>query len=125
MRILVTGSRDWSDGPAVYQAIDQYAYEIGPTEQLTIVHGDCPTGADRIAKQWALEHDSRGVYEEPHPALWDIDGYPQAGPMRNQRMVDLGADICLAFPLDGSRGTRDCMRRAKAAGIPVLEIPSS
>ena len=36
-------------------------------------------------------------------------------------MVDLGADVCLAFPLGESRGTRDCMRRASEAGIPVID----
>ena len=35
-------------------------------------------------------------------------------------MVNAGADLCLAFPLGESRGTRDCVRRADAAGIPVL-----
>jgi hypothetical protein len=44
---------------------------------------------------------------------------PAQGNYRNQHMVDLGARICLAFPLPSSRGTYDCMARAEAAGIPV------
>lgn len=47
-----------------------------------------------------------------------------AGLVRNQLMVDLGADICLAFPLPGSRGTWDCMGRAEAAGIKVINLGS-
>jgi hypothetical protein len=37
-------------------------------------------------------------------------------------MVDLGADLVLAFPLGKSEGTRDCIRRATAAGIHVREV---
>lgn len=38
-------------------------------------------------------------------------------------MVDLGADICLAFPTKSSIGTWDCVRRANAAGIRVIIVP--
>ena len=55
---------------------------------------------------------------ETHPADWSTHGRA-AGPIRNQQMVDRGADICLAFPTSSSIGTWDCVRRAKAAGIPV------
>ena len=41
------------------------------------------------------------------------------GHVRNHHMVSLGADLCLAFPLGESRGTRGCMAAAHKAGIPV------
>lgn len=113
MRILVTGSREWSNGATIAYALARAAQE----GDLVIVHGDCPTGADRIASEWA---DLHGVSQEPHPADWEAHG-KAAGPKRNQEMVDLGADVCLAFPLGESRGTRDCMRRASLAGIPVID----
>lgn len=111
-RILVTGSRNWTDRDAIYMALATYTFLPG----TVIVHGACPTGADAIAGEWARE--TIGFFEEAHPADWSTHG-KAAGPKRNQAMVDLGADICLAFPLGDSRGTRDCMRRAEAAGIPV------
>lgn len=87
-----------------------------------LVHGDCPTGVDRIAKLWSRSPFGK-VTEEAHPAQWKTMG-SAAGPLRNQEMVDAGADICLAFPLGESPGTRDCMRRARKAGIPVIEYGS-
>jgi hypothetical protein len=41
-------------------------------------------------------------------------------------MVDAGAGMCLAFHryLANSKGTRDCARRAIAAGIPTYLIDS-
>jgi hypothetical protein len=37
-------------------------------------------------------------------------------------MVDSRPDLVIAFPLEDSRGTFDCIRRAKAKGIAVLEV---
>jgi hypothetical protein len=34
-------------------------------------------------------------------------------------MVDMGADLMVAFHLNNSRGTADCISRAEQAGIPV------
>jgi len=34
-------------------------------------------------------------------------------------MVDAGADIAYAFPIEGSKGTWDLVKRAQKAGIPV------
>jgi hypothetical protein len=44
---------------------------------------------------------------------------PQAGLARNRLMVELGADICLAFVRNGSRGASHCAALAEEAGIPV------
>jgi hypothetical protein len=39
--------------------------------------------------------------------------------MRNQHMVSLGADLCLAFIANNSPGATGCMKMAHRAGIPV------
>ena len=114
MRILVTGSRDWADWNLLNDTLNEYANE----QNIVIVHGDCPTGADAMAQRWV---DYQGVRVERYPADWDKHG-KSAGPIRNQQMVDLGADICLAFPLPQSRGTVHCMNAARKAGIPVRVI---
>lgn len=116
-RILVTGSRNWADRATLEGALLQFIGQLAGSGPCTVVHGDCPTGADRMAADYAA--GILGVTVEAHPADWATHGRA-AGPLRNQAMVDLGADLCLAFPLGGSRGTRDCMRRSEAAGIPLL-----
>ena len=116
IRILVTGSRDWTDECAVYEALRPYTASHRP-EEITVVHGDCPTGADFLAARAARR---MGMVVEAHPADWSRGR--RGGPERNTRMVDLGADVCLGFPTTGSRGTLDCMRKAHAAGIPVVNL---
>jgi hypothetical protein len=126
MRILVTGSRDWADEQAVRNAL--LAATAGmPGESVTVVHGDCPTGADAFADKAARDY---GMVPEPHPALWKEFGR-RAGPKRNAEMAELGADLCLAFVGNcssetcrdpkphGSHGTVNCTVLVKAAGIPI------
>lgn len=125
MRVLVTGSRAWSHPPFLWGelhalAIQAYMdYDGG--HRLTVVHGDCPQGADRMARTWVRAQAPDLwlpviITEEAHPAQWDVYG-KAAGHIRNQEMVDRGADLVLAFIHEGSRGATDCVTRAQAAGI--------
>jgi len=118
VRILVTGSRYWRDLHTVEVALREVwlKHHAGAApEDTVVVHGGA-RGADACA---AVLAPRMGFKVEEHPADWDRHG-KAAGPIRNQYMVDLGADVCLAFPIGESRGTRDCIRAAEKAGIPVL-----
>ena len=132
MRILVTGSRDWASYLDVYNAIRLFASDENHDSDVTIVHGGAH-GADEIAGQIARD---LGMVEEVHPANWDDCGdncgpehwrrrydntpyCPRAGYKRNALMVNLGADVCLAFIRNGSKGAGMTARMAEKAGIPV------
>lgn len=113
-RILITGSRDWADRNTINTVLSRTWWQLGRDFNTVLVHG-AARGADTIAAElWA----EQGLPTEAHPADWRAWG-KRAGTLRNELMVDLGADICLAFPMSGSVGTRHCMRIAEAAGIPV------
>lgn len=122
-RILITGSRDWEN-------YDKLSWELGiavgelvkanpglTRKDVVLVHGGA-RGADTFAAELAL---SRGLTVECHTPAWRPYGIynPQAGKVRNQQMVDLGADICLAFIRNNSRGATHCADAAERAGIPV------
>ena len=111
MRILVTGSRDWRDWATVAKALKDASSEL----RTVVVSGACPTGADMIAERYA---EDRGWTIERHPADWDKYG-KKAGPIRNSQMVALGADVCLAFIRNESKGATHTSRIAGQAGIPV------
>lgn len=114
-RILVTGSRDWEDQQAVYRALADTIRPLPADQEITVVHGACPTGADHMAHEWARGF---GATIDAHPANWVTYG-KAAGPRRNARMVALGADVCLAFIRNGSRGASHTAALAEQAGIPV------
>lgn len=81
-----------------------------------VIHGAAP-GADFLAGWWAMTNN---IPVRAFPADWRKYG-KRAGFRRNQQMLDEGKpDIVFAFP--GGNGTKDMVKRAKAAGVPVLEI---
>lgn len=117
MRILITGSRDWASEEAIYLAIFNWVKGNCPVpEEVIIVHGDASRGADRMARDIARR--SHWMVDEAHPADWSWG--KGAGFARNQLMVDLGADVCLAFIRNGSPGATHCARIAAKAGIHVV-----
>lgn len=113
LRILITGSRDYSDHLKIERVFKNVMRKFSSYDSFCLVSGACPTGADNIGEKVASE---LGWQIERYPADWSKDG-KAAGPIRNQRMVDTNPDICLAFPLGNSRGTYDCIKRAKKANI--------
>jgi hypothetical protein len=116
LRIIVTGSRDWPDTPYGRSVISFTSARYIAVPGAVVVHGGCPTGADKIMDDLCKQYS---VKTEVHRADWGQHG-KAAGPIRNQEMVDTGADVVLAYPLGLSRGTQDCMARAYAAGIQVV-----
>lgn len=114
MRILITGSRDWPWPNAISMSLLGVAAGV-EDDDITIVSGACPTGADAAAERTA---ERMGWKLETHPADWSAHGR-RAGYVRNQAMVEAGADLCLAFIKDSSRGATMTVKLAEDAGIPV------
>jgi YspA, cpYpsA-related SLOG family len=119
MRILITGDRH-SHCPEptaniLRRLVDRYGND------LVVVHGAAP-GVDQ---SFAEACGEVGIPAELHLANWDALG-KAAGPKRNREMVELGANPCLAFhrTLAASKGTKDCVRQALAAGITAYQIGS-
>lgn len=113
MRVLVTGSRDWTSRCVIYRALGETRGWV-PHDQMVLIHGGA-RGADQIAAHYAEAMDW-GI--EKYPALWNLYG-KRAGFMRNAEMVNAGADVCLAFIYNNSRGATHCAGLAESAGIPV------
>lgn len=130
-RLLVTGSRDWTDYDVIRAEIGQVVTarmaETGVAyPQIVVVHGGAK-GADLLAAKAAREFRLR---QEPHRADWQEHGR-RAGFLRNEEMVSLGADLCLVFATYCARaacegraphithGTAHCATLAARQGIPV------
>lgn len=126
MRILATGSRDW-DGVygtnKIYMILNAFLTLADLLQvKITLVHGGCPTGADRAVDNWGRRRQDDGVTVEVIAAQWRFYGN-SAGPIRNQEMVDRGADICLGFVKGNSPGVRHTLSLARNARIPTFAIP--
>jgi hypothetical protein len=120
-RVLVTGSRNWPFPERVWEKLDAEATRAWQSGlAMVVVHGACPTGGDKDAEDWVKRRKLTGwpVSSEPHPANWTSLG-AKAGPLRNNHMVSLGADVVLAFVLDESKGASGCLKAARKAELLV------
>lgn len=113
MRVIVTGGRNYDDREKVHQALTVLLQNS--VHAMVIIDGGAK-GADKLAREFAKEY---GVCSITYKALWRLGR--AAGPERNKIMIrESRADLVLAFP--GGNGTKDCVRRARAAGIPVFQV---
>lgn len=113
--MLITGSRTWLDVEQVEAAMAWHA--MGFTD-ITVIHGNCPKGADAIANDYAIK---QGWTLIRRPADWVRWGRA-AGYRRNADMVTEGADICLAFIRNASAGASHCAELAERAGITTFRF---
>ena len=135
MRVIVCGDRAWYCPELAEAVVNRLLARYGPG--LVVVHGG-DTGVDR---SFAEACGDLGVEQEAHPARWewldapgavirrDKRGRPynaNAGPLRNQEMLDAGADLVVGFhrAITSSKGTRDMLRRAVEAGVPTYLVDS-
>lgn len=109
MRILFTGSRHWNNAAPVAAIINSLP------DHAIVIHG-AARGLDSLAGHLAKQ---RGLTVESYPADWNRYG-KSAGFRRNEHMASLGADICFAFPIKGSKGTRHMVTHARSLNIPVF-----
>ncbi len=105
-RVIVCGSRGWNDRERISERL------FWTPADTVIVHG-AAKGADRIAEQ---EAQKLGLLIERHP----VEGSGKSAPhVRNQKMADLGAELCIAFWDGRSLGTLSMIEKACRAGIRV------
>lgn len=110
-RVLVCGGQTYTDMRHVTKVLD------GLVPKPTLIIQGGAFGADACASEWAYKRD---VLERQFPADWKKHGRA-AGPIRNQQMLDEGKpDLVVAFP--GGSETEDMKRRARAAGVRVIEV---
>lgn len=115
VRLLVTGSKDWTRGDIVEAVISRLP------KQSVVVHGS-GSGADSMAEfvvqRIMAQYPERELRTEPHRADWALKKKAQA--IRNTKMVALGADCCAVFPLEHSKNSWDLALKARDKGIPVF-----
>ena len=116
---IVTASRDWVDESFIFGKLDELYY-MWPFKLL--VHGGCK-GGDLICDRWAR---NKLVHVAEIKALWHSYRGKSSGNYRNLIMLEAfisnGEDVTvIGFPKPQSRGTIDCLDKAKKLGFIVQE----
>lgn len=126
MNLIVSGGRNWNRPKILHAALRH----LGPAK---IIHGDCPTGTDHHADQWARWNH---VERDPLPAEWSDMTPPcrvkygrhgpynaLAGFKRNSQLLTRGGSALLAT--EGGPGTMDMLDKAWKAGLPIWRVLGS
>lgn len=111
MRILVCGSRTWTDYGMIFNV-------VVTLRKLELIIEGGAKGADALARKVA---QALNIPVLTFYADWEIYGNA-AGPIRNKKMLEEGKpDLVLAFHdnLSRSKGTYNLMTLAQNAGVPV------
>ena len=113
-KIIVAGGRDFDDYSRMTKVLDRFLDGI---KDLQLVSGDCPGGADAMAKVYAEEHK---IDFAEFAADWNTHG-KAAGPIRNSEMAQYGHALIAFWDME-SEGTDSMIKQARKVGIPVMII---
>ena len=116
MRILICGSRDWTDVYAINCVLNGYLSDGDP---ITVISG-MAKGADYIAAEWARLNEQALV---EFPPEWELYG-KSAGPVRNREMLEQGKpEVVWAFKTHvESRGTNHMVNLCRKAAVPTYVV---
>ena len=112
MRLLVTGGRDFTNRELVFAALDKLDAEHCVD---VVIHGAARGADTEAAGRCAV----RSVPAWSCPADWSLG--KAAGALRNQWMLE-NTNPCHVIAFPGGTGTADMVRRARASGLPVIEV---
>lgn len=110
MKVIIAGSRDFSDYEKLKEVCD---YMLSRQTDVEIVSG-AARGADILGEQYAKE---KGHSLKQFPAEWDKFG-KRAGYLRNEDMAKY-SDALIAFWDGKSKGTEHMINLAKKHNLKV------
>jgi len=128
--VVVTGSRDWRGQKC--SEIMKRELEVFDGASTILLHGN-QSGADQMANGFAHHFDWRASIPVPYlGVVLDLELGKRGGPARNQVMEYIARAMVknedgmlvrlLAFPMIGSRGTWDCVKRFKGwADVKIIQ----
>lgn len=112
-RVIIAGGRYFSNYELLRTFVDMKLSRITEEKPIEIVSGGA-TGADALGERYAKE---KGYLLRRFPADWKQYG-KAAGVRRNKEMAQ-NADALIAFWNGESRGTKNMIEEARAAGLLV------
>lgn len=137
--LLLTGSRELPVSIVegrfeVGRELTRIARDLGitPSDRVIVYHGGCPhrregASVDMLGARWA---DVCGFEVREMKADWVTHPY-DGGSRRNTAIVSdvvkeaeaLNARaVCIGIPIDTSKGSPDCMSKARGVGLEVVEV---
>ena len=116
-RLIVAGGRDFNDYPLLSSVLMNFVTQGELKDHAVSIVSGMARGADRLAVQFAREHD---VKLHKFPADWDRHD-KAAGFIRNDKMAKF-ANGLLAFWDGKSRGTAHMINAARQQKLQFIHV---
>lgn len=117
MRLIIAGSRDWTDYALLCKRLELFVSTYG---MPSVVISGGAKGADALGEKWAA---AKGV--KLHRVIANWQRYDKAaGHVRNGEMAAV-ADACALFWDGSSPGSADMRRWARQTGLILFETRRS
>jgi len=114
MRIIIAGSRTWTDYGEILSVME---HEVIPIVDVSEIVSGTAMGADRLGETWADQHN---VPIKQFPALWWVHGRG-AGFIRNEEMAEYADGLVLFW--DGkSKGSANMLKHAEERNLLLWNI---
>jgi hypothetical protein len=116
-RLLISGYRGCWNLNVISEEIEKAI--AGPNrDDAVLILGDCPTGVDKVATDYAIKQNLEAVIYE---ADWSVGR--GGGPIRNREMiVDGKPDFGLLFMSPKSKGTKNMKDQLQQFKVPFKII---
>jgi predicted Rossmann fold nucleotide-binding protein DprA/Smf involved in DNA uptake len=112
MKVAVIGGRTFLDKNFVFESLDTFS----KTECIDTIISGGAAGVDSFAKEYARKHHLPLVEFKP-----DYEKFsPKIAPLIRNKLIVSEAEIVLAFPSTGSRGTYRAIAEAEKLGKRVV-----
>lgn len=119
MKTIISGGRNHTDPDIVDAAVRASGFTVTKVieggQRTYDEAGNVVGGVDWFARLWGEQND---VPVQTVEADWRKHGRA-AGPIRNGKMLDEGAEQVIAIPDKRSRGTWDMVNQALGRNVPV------
>ena len=108
--IFMSGSREWNRPDVIHDALASVV--IPPGFTAVLIHGDCKSGADQMAKQSSIQLGWKNRPYTITSEMWRTQG-KSAGPRRNAAMIHTEKPhVILTFCKNNSPGTSNANQLA-------------
>jgi hypothetical protein len=110
--IFISGSREWNRPDVIHDALASVVIPQGLFPVL--IHGDCKSGADQMAKQSSIKLGWKNRPYTITSEMWRTQG-KSAGPRRNATMIQTEKPhVILTFCKNNSPGTSNANQLSAA-----------
>lgn len=121
IRIVFIGDRDFNHRQAIREALETELRALPVDQPVVLVHGGCPSGADRQADDIWVTWRDRWITLFENPERHHAYSYKTSA-ARHEAMISRGAHVVISAANSWDAAAAEGARAARRTGLRVVDI---